>query len=102
MPEDFDLYYGFSRFAIELNELTEDILKDLPPTDTRLRPDQRLVEEGDVNQAEAFKMQLEQSQRERRKRREDAGITYEPMWFRFVFFLTYTVNILRVFKFKAF
>ena len=35
MPEDFNLYYGFTRFAIELNEITDDIKDDLPPTDTR-------------------------------------------------------------------
>lgn len=41
MPEDFHLYYGFTRFAMELNELDEDQAKYLPPTDTRFRPDQR-------------------------------------------------------------
>ncbi|XP_063585477.1 oxysterol-binding protein-related protein 6-like [Penaeus indicus] len=49
MPEDYHLYYGFTRFAIELNELDEDQAKYLPPTDTRFRPDQRLVEEGNMN-----------------------------------------------------
>ena len=43
MPEDHQLYYGFSRFAIELNELTPELEKVLPPTDTRFRPDQRYV-----------------------------------------------------------
>ena len=32
----------FSRFTCELNEMEE----DLAPTDSRLRPDQRLMEEG--------------------------------------------------------
>lgn len=40
-PKDYLLYYGFSTFAMELNELTPDLKPLLPPTDTRLRPDQR-------------------------------------------------------------
>jgi hypothetical protein len=40
MPEDYELYYGFTRFAIELNELDPDD-KSLPPTDSRFRTDQR-------------------------------------------------------------
>ncbi|XP_064466170.1 oxysterol-binding protein-related protein 6-like [Ornithodoros turicata] len=82
MPEDFELYYGFTRFAIELNELDTQMAKLLPPTDTRFRPDQRLLEEGNVSAAETVKSQLEQSQRERRKAREEAGIEFQPMWFK--------------------
>nr|XP_037283079.1 oxysterol-binding protein-related protein 6-like isoform X3 [Rhipicephalus microplus] len=82
MPEDYELYYGFTRFAIELNELDPQMAKLLPPTDSRFRPDQRLLEEGNIAAAEAVKSQLEQNQRERRKQREEHGIEYQPMWFR--------------------
>ncbi|XP_071546039.1 oxysterol-binding protein-related protein 3-like isoform X2 [Panulirus ornatus] len=82
MPEDFHLYYGFTRFAMELNELDEDQSKYLPPTDTRFRPDQRLLEEGNMSGAETMKTQLEQLQRERRKNREETGVEHIPMWFR--------------------
>lgn len=41
MPADFDRYYGFTRYALELNELNPELKLLLPPTDTRLRPDQR-------------------------------------------------------------
>ncbi|XP_066988597.1 oxysterol-binding protein-related protein 6-like isoform X6 [Macrobrachium rosenbergii] len=82
MPEDYHLYYGFTRFAIELNELDEDQSKYLPPTDTRFRPDQKLLEEGNINGAETMKTQLEQQQRERRKHREETGVEHVPMWFR--------------------
>jgi len=41
MPEDYELYYGFTRFAMELNELDLETAKILPKTDTRFRPDQR-------------------------------------------------------------
>lgn len=41
----------------------------------------RLLEEGNLNGAEAMKLQLEQAQRDRRKRYEQQGITHEPRWF---------------------
>lgn len=41
MPTDYELYYGFTRFAIELNELCPELKDVLPRTDTRFRPDQR-------------------------------------------------------------
>lgn len=41
MPLDHEQYYGFTKFAIELNELDASLKPLLPPTDTRLRVDQR-------------------------------------------------------------
>jgi len=41
MPVDADIYYGFTRFAIELNEIDEAQRHLYAPTDTRFRPDQR-------------------------------------------------------------
>ena len=43
MPPDSDIYYGFTRFAIELNEKDAEQIHLYPPTDTRFRPDQRSV-----------------------------------------------------------
>ena len=43
MTDDHALYYGFSRFAIELNELNEEEARFLPQTDSRFRPDQRFI-----------------------------------------------------------
>lgn len=43
MPTDYELYYGFTRFAIELNELCPEMKDLLPSTDARFRPDQRYV-----------------------------------------------------------
>lgn len=40
-PDDHFQFYGFSRYARELNELTPELKAVLPPTDTRFRPDQR-------------------------------------------------------------
>jgi len=82
LPEDAELYYGFSRFAIELNEVTEVEVRRLPPTDARLRPDQRALEEGRVAEAENIKLGVEQSQRDRRRQADNMqreGFT--PLWF---------------------
>lgn len=73
--------YGFTDFAASLNEITG-IEKDrLPPTDSRLRPDQRAVEDGDLDSAESVKKTLEEAQRERRKVMEDRGVEWQPQWF---------------------
>ncbi|CAG9131188.1 unnamed protein product [Plutella xylostella] len=80
MPPEHELYYGFTRFAMELNELEPGMRETLPPTDTRLRPDQRALEEGDVESAERLKHQLEQTQRERRRDHP----AHTPAWFRLV------------------
>ncbi|CAL9693987.1 unnamed protein product [Knipowitschia caucasica] len=66
-PDDHHQFYGFSRYARELNELTPQLQKVLPPTDTRHRPDQRLLEEGKVAEADKKKDYVEQKQREQRK-----------------------------------
>ena len=82
LPEDHELYYGFSRFAIELNDLEPSLVDILPATDSRFRPDQRLLEEGNVPGAETAKIQLEQAQRERRIENEEKGVVHQPKWFR--------------------
>ena len=81
MPEDYDLYYGFTRFAMELNELERDQRHLYPPTDTRFRKDQRFLEEGRIDDAEAEKHRIENLQRDRRKRREAEKSSYAPRWF---------------------
>ncbi|XP_077304225.1 oxysterol-binding protein-related protein 6 isoform X4 [Lithobates pipiens] len=82
MPTNYELYYGFTRFAIELNEL-DPVMKDfLPKTDARFRPDQRLLEEGNVEAAATEKQRIEELQRTKRKYLEDNHIEYTPNYFR--------------------
>ncbi|XP_033983776.1 oxysterol-binding protein-related protein 3 isoform X1 [Trematomus bernacchii] len=81
MPADLEQYYGFTKFAIELNELDPPLKLLLPPTDTRLRVDQRLLEEGNLEAAEEQKQRIEQLQRERRRVLED-NVTHQPKFFR--------------------
>uniref|UniRef100_A0A3Q2FU07 Oxysterol-binding protein n=1 Tax=Cyprinodon variegatus TaxID=28743 RepID=A0A3Q2FU07_CYPVA len=81
-PKDYLLYYGFSSFAMELNELTPNLKPLLPSTDTRLRPDQRLLEEGKVAEADKKKDDVEEIQRERRKQLMKRGEEHVPRFFR--------------------
>nr|XP_020464008.1 oxysterol-binding protein-related protein 7-like isoform X2 [Monopterus albus] len=81
-PDDHFQFYGFSRYARELNELTPDLKAVLPPTDTRFRPDQRLLEEGKVAEADKMKDKVEEKQRERRKEMAKRGQEHIPRFFR--------------------
>jgi oxysterol-binding protein-related protein 3/6/7 len=81
MPEESNLYYGFTRFALELNEITEDIKDHLPLTDSRFRPDQRHLENGNVENAELEKQRIEEMQRSRRREMESRGEEHKPLWF---------------------
>uniref|UniRef100_A0A4W5L1A2 Oxysterol-binding protein n=1 Tax=Hucho hucho TaxID=62062 RepID=A0A4W5L1A2_9TELE len=81
-PDDHFQYYGFSRYARELNELTPELKKVLPSSDTRYRPDQRILEEGDVAGADSKKEEVEQKQRDRRKELAKKGEKHVPRFFR--------------------
>ncbi|KAI9805655.1 MAG: hypothetical protein M1833_005147 [Piccolia ochrophora] len=81
LVEDAPSRYGLTSFAASLNEITS-VEKDvLPPTDSRLRPDQRAAEQGDLDRAEALKAKLEEAQRARRKQMEESDRAWTPQWF---------------------
>ncbi|XP_031414992.1 oxysterol-binding protein-related protein 6 isoform X2 [Clupea harengus] len=82
MPTDYELYYGFTRFAIELNELCPEMKDLLPPTDARFRRDQRFLEEGNVEMAAAEKQRIEDLQRTRRKWHDESNSKYLPRFFK--------------------
>ena len=73
--------FGFTPFAATLNEVTAMEDNALPPTDSRLRPDQRAYEEGHVDRAEDLKVKLEEAQRRRRKDMETNGEEWRARWF---------------------
>jgi hypothetical protein len=77
-PKNCKDYYGFTSFAITLNEITPDLQRKLPLTDSRYRRDVRALEEGDLNTAEAEKQRVEEAQRDRRRNGRDQ----QPRWFR--------------------
>ncbi|KAM3687041.1 hypothetical protein ACB098_10G047800 [Castanea mollissima] len=70
--------YNLTSFAITLNELTPGLQEKLPPTDSRLRPDQRHLENGEYEKANAEKQRLEKRQRMARKMQENG---WKPRWF---------------------
>ncbi|XP_047147001.1 oxysterol-binding protein-related protein 2A-like isoform X3 [Vigna umbellata] len=71
--------YNLTPFAITLNELTPGLKENLPPTDSRLRPDQRHLENGEYDKANLEKQRLEKRQRMSRKIQENG---WKPRWFR--------------------
>ncbi|CAJ0941006.1 unnamed protein product, partial [Mesorhabditis belari] len=85
--EGSEKMHNFTKLAVELNEPEAGIA----PTDSRLRPDQRLMEDGKWDEANKRKMDIEDKQRSRRKEREKEmekaihqGLPYEeytPLWF---------------------
>ncbi|KAI8984223.1 Oxysterol-binding protein-domain-containing protein [Mycotypha africana] len=79
--ENCKKYYGFSPFAIELNEITSIEKNKLPKTDTRFRPDLRLYEEGKVEAADEEKLRIEKMQRATRATFAEKGQSWNPRWF---------------------
>lgn len=84
--------YGFSPMTCSLNAPIDGVA----PTDSRLRPDQRCMEKGDFDSANAEKLRLEEKQRGKRHKYEalvasarESGKPppkgHEPAWFKKVF-----------------
>lgn len=73
--------YGLTTFAASLNEITPLERDHSAPTDSRLRPDQRAMEDGDFPKAEEWKARLEEGQRNRRKMLDEQGRVWVPRWF---------------------
>ncbi|XP_071880256.1 oxysterol-binding protein 2 isoform X5 [Anas platyrhynchos] len=70
LPENAENMYFFSDLALTLNEPEERVA----PTDSRLRPDQRLMESGRWDEANVEKQRLEEKQRAVRRRREAEAV----------------------------
>ncbi|PYI04475.1 hypothetical protein BO78DRAFT_398907 [Aspergillus sclerotiicarbonarius CBS 121057] len=73
--------FNLTPFVITLNALPKGLKECLPPTDTRLRPDQRAMEEGEYDLAANEKHRVEEKQRAKRREREMRGEEYQPKWF---------------------
>ena len=74
-------HYGMTKFAADLNEITSIEDNKMAVTDSRLRVDQRALEDGQHDNAEQLKNDLEEAQRTRRKDMEAAGEQWKPRWF---------------------
>ncbi len=73
--------HNFQPYTFDLNNLTEEMKKHLPKTDSRFRGDQRLMEYQKFDEAGAEKIRLEEKQRKKRKENEAAGIHPLPRYF---------------------
>lgn len=77
---------GESRdFVNEIDNKANSLIIILPPTDSRLRKDQRLVETRKLELANKEKERLEELQRKRHKKFEEDKIKYQPNYFNEVF-----------------
>eukprot|EP00330_Aristerostoma_sp_ATCC50986_P000466 CAMPEP_0114594506 /NCGR_PEP_ID=MMETSP0125-20121206/16163_1 /TAXON_ID=485358 ORGANISM="Aristerostoma sp., Strain ATCC 50986" /NCGR_SAMPLE_ID=MMETSP0125 /ASSEMBLY_ACC=CAM_ASM_000245 /LENGTH=306 /DNA_ID=CAMNT_0001794879 /DNA_START=1332 /DNA_END=2252 /DNA_ORIENTATION=+ len=81
LPEGNREQFYFSMFARQLNYLHADMVKKLPPTDCRLRPDQRALEYGNNDLAKSEKHRLEEKQRARRKELKEKNEVHKMFWF---------------------
>ncbi|CAF0742755.1 unnamed protein product [Didymodactylos carnosus] len=78
-PAYLEKMYYFTELAIQLNEDEPNVA----PTDSRKRPDQRLMEEGRWDEANQEKLRLEDKQRQVRRQREQSGNDdYVSKWFK--------------------
>ena len=65
--ENWEYMYGMSKFMIQLNYFPRQLTSVIAPTDTRWRPDQRALENGEMTLAVDEKARLEEKQRSVRK-----------------------------------
>ena len=76
------MMFNWPIISVDFNNLDRNILMKIPPTDCRLRPDQKALEYGERDMAGDEKLKLENKQRERRKHRQTNNIEYQPNWFK--------------------
>ncbi|KAJ7332119.1 hypothetical protein JRQ81_014299 [Phrynocephalus forsythii] len=80
-PPNSSQMYNFTSFAVTLNELEKGMEEVLAPTDCRLRPDIRHMENGEIDLASNEKERLEEKQRAARKERAKDEIEWKTRWF---------------------
>jgi len=74
--------YNFTELGILLNHCTPEMKGVIAPTDSRFRNDQRLFEEGKIEEADKEKTRLEVKQRASRKEKEERKEAVEnPLFF---------------------
>ncbi|XP_054836106.1 oxysterol-binding protein-related protein 2 isoform X1 [Eublepharis macularius] len=80
-PPNSSQMYNFTSFAVTLNELEKGMEEILAPTDCRLRPDIRHMENGEIDLASKEKERLEEKQRAARKERAKEETEWRTRWF---------------------
>ncbi|OLN96508.1 Oxysterol-binding protein-like protein 2 [Colletotrichum chlorophyti] len=80
-PRPPNIPFNLTPFVLTFNHIDDKLRPWLAPTDSRLRPDQRAMEDGQYDFAAEEKNRLEEAQRARRRQREEEGIEFRPAWF---------------------
>ncbi|KAI9209194.1 Oxysterol-binding protein [Polychytrium aggregatum] len=80
-PNHSQEMYGFTDYAVQLNELHPSLEGVIPKTDSRYRTDQRMYENGLADESEMEKLRLEALQREYIKELEAQGQKWTPRFF---------------------
>jgi hypothetical protein len=73
--------YGMTKYSLQLNYFPEHMKSVLPPTDCRRRPDQRCLENGEMDDAEKLKDILETKQRAVKKYMDKTKTEHVPAYF---------------------
>lgn len=76
-----DTNFGFSHFALQLNYLNKELLYQLPPTDSRFRPDIRALENGDYDLANAENRRLKEKQENLVRSLMEKNSNFQSKWF---------------------
>jgi len=80
-PRPPNIPFNLTPFVVTFQSLPQNLRPYLPPTDTRLRPDQRAMEDGEYDLAATEKNRVEEKQRAKRREREAKGEEFQPKWF---------------------
>ena len=80
-PRPTGIPFNLTPFVVTINALPDRLKPYVAPTDSRLRPDQRAMEEGEYDFAATEKSRVEEGQRSRRREREANGTEFVPRWF---------------------
>ncbi len=81
IPWESQENYYYQPITFDLNNLTEEMKNKLPHTDSRFRPDQRLMEYQKIDEAAIEKERLENKQRNARKIDQKNGVVHKPLFF---------------------
>ena len=81
IPWESQENYYYQPITFDLNNLTDEMKIKLPHTDSRFRPDQRLMEFQKIDEAALEKERLENKQRKARKIDKKNGVINKPYFF---------------------
>ncbi len=81
IPWESQENYYYQPITFDLNNLTDEMKIKLPHTDSRFRPDQRLMEYQKIDDAAIEKERLENKQRNARKNDKKNGVIHKPIFF---------------------